>query len=238
MGTDIHIIAQVRDKNGEWHTNTTPIFSNIWYNDDYTGDYEDFKTPKRVNPDPGRNYPLFNILTGGTVRYQYDELYSVIEDYDNFTEELDEAGKSIIYHNNYEELKQYVWGMSSLSLTTLKNHDWRFRQEADDEYDQCVYYWGQDYFTCNPVDKTPEFWFTEAPEGNVIILDEENMTEKDRLHLLERHTFVKIHTLPLQEPTDDSSVGFFVNTLLPELETLIPEGGTSDDVRIVYGFDN
>lgn len=239
MGTDIHIVAQYRDEKGAWHTNGDTIFTNVWYDSNYIGDYKPFLEPKNIEPDPGRNYALFWILTGGSVRYLYENNYKAFNEWEWAPVNLDDLAYDILYGPD-GDMKGDIYGERTATLQALMNHDWRYRKSWNDEED-AVYYTALGYLGLKREGKAPNVWFTTAPEGKIRIIDEADFDVNNPDHWKE-NVYVASYAYPMIDPResedDTCEVDFFVNTLMEELKQLIPEGGTAADVRIVYGFDN
>lgn len=209
MGTDIAMFCEIR-KNGKWTANKKKIFPS----------YRDEKTE---SPWIFRNYDLFAILANVRNGYGFagcytgeefnpiDECKGLPEDVTNYTK---------------ERLFSYGYGESYYTLTELEQYDWTQKHQSYGivEYDE--------YAHSVAEGKIPDHWCGGISGEGVRVIPASKFPLKRRL---KKFKYYVEGYFPAE--TYAEAVGGFYSTTIPLLRSLIPEGGTSDDVRIVFNFD-
>ena len=209
MGTDIFSACEVR-KNGKWTYNRKKIFP-LW--DD-----------KKTNiPIIYRDYNLFAVLANvrngvGFAGVTTGDEFNYIDEPRGLPDGISDAAKKKLFQGGY--------GESWYTLTELKNFNWLQLHKtlgvvSYDEYEKTA-----------AIGERPNSWCSWVGGKDVIIVDESQFPlkqmKKDKLYYV---------SCEFPAETYDAECGYFYSETIPILESLIPVGGTSDDVRIVFNFD-
>lgn len=209
MGTDISMLCEIR-KNGKWAINKKEIFSAYG--------------EQTASPYIYRNYDLFAILADVRNGYGFAGVYTgegftpICAEWKGLPADVSEDVK--------EELFQDGYGESYYTLTELEQYDWSQKHRAYgvveyDEYAETAAKGLMPRHYCGSVG---------GPNIRVISADEFPLKKKQK-----NVTYYVAGFLPVETYAD--AVGTFYTETIPLLRSLIPEGGTSDDVRIVFNFD-
>ena len=248
MGTDIHMAAEVR-KNGKWQLVTEGVFPYYKHKyDEKKNKWENvLSEEKSFRPYTDRNYDLFAMLanvrngfgfagcvTGdhinpisgpkGYPEDMCDELKSDLEEHDDDWWDSEEYGERP--HLSNEHTGSY------LTLKELLEYDWQQVHHSigflsQKEYAESIYR-----------GEHPKSWCGGIGGGRVVKVSEEDMKriiEGTYPVDPEKEYYVQC-VFPGQ--TYAEKAGEFYELTIPALKTLIPEGGTEEDVRIVFDFDS
>lgn len=217
MGTDIHMIAE-RCINGKW-----TIFKEKVFNSCYDSDNED----KTFIPYDGRNYNLFGILADvrngtGFAGCRTGERFNSISLPKGLPDDID------------KESEDYLWGGHSDSWLTLKEievFDWNQMHRDYGVVDEAS------YRDCVMQGKEPLCWCGDISGPDII-----KLTENEMVDLIQnkfprndsKHYYTGCYFSPC--PYRDSAE-FFLKQM-EVLKKYIPDGCTTEDVRIVFNFDS
>ena len=210
MGTDIAMLCEVR-KNGKWTGNRKKIFPT--YNDEEKTEW----------PYIYRNYDLFAILANVRNGYGFagcytGEEFNPIDECKGLPDDVTKYTKDRLYSCGY--------GESYYTLTELEKYDWQQQHKAYG----CVEY--DEYAETVAKGKMPTHWCGGVIGDSIRVIPASKFPLKRRL---KKFKYYVEGEFPAE--TYAEAVGSFYSTTIPLLRSLIPEGGTSDDVRIVFNFD-
>lgn len=224
MGTDISMYAEVH-KNKQWKK-AGDVFKNGWYSKDRPLD--DWNKPYTDHPYDGRNYDLFAILAD-------------VRNGRGFAGSLTSLGFNPISEPKglpndvtskvAELLEDYGYGYSYLTLKELKDYDWN----------QSITHVGvlseKQYIEMKEAGEHPNSW-SGGISGRDIVTVDANTMDKILDKTMDRNSNLKyyVQTEFPSQTYKECCLGFVEDTI-PELEKLIPEGGTDEDVRILFAFD-
>ena len=246
MGTDIHMAAEVRE-NGKWRLVTECVFPHYDY---FKSDTEKGKWELRISdertfrPYDDRNYDLFAMLADvrngtGFAGCITGEHINPISEPKGYPEDMCDALKSDIDEHLWDS-KEYgkrphlsnEHSGSYLTLKELLEYDWQQTHRtigflSQKGYAESIYR-----------GKRPETWCGDIGGGRVKKVSEEDMKriiEGTYPVDPEKEYYVQC-VFPGQ--TYAEKAGEFYELTIPALKALIPEGGTEEDVRIVFDFDS
>ena len=240
MGTDIHMACEVR-RDGKWHLVTDKVFLNPWYdpNSTYTWCQEQYTNI----PYDGRNYSLFAILANVRNGYGFagcktGDGFIPISKPKGYPDDMCDELLSDIYmsDDSYDDLNRpYLSNEHSASYLTLQellNFDWTRTSRSCGWVSEETY---KDYIMKG---LHPDTWCGGVSGQNIIHLTEFEMAaliqgNYKRIEGKTYYTFCYFNPKTYAE----FAGGFYENTI-PVLKTLIPEGVTEEDVRIVFDFDS
>ena len=224
MGTDIHMAAEVR-KNGKWELVTAKLFTG-WGDEKTNIPYE------------GRNYNLFSMLADVRNGYGFagcitGERIIPISEPKGYPSDMCQELKHNLECDDCNEW--YLSNDHSASFLTLKElleYDWsRIHRTIGvvslEEYKETLY-----------KGKHPREWCGGVGGANTVMISEEEakaMIEGKIPTLPDKNYYLQCW-FPGRTYADKA--GSFYSETLPILKTLIPEGGTEEDVRIVFDFDS
>lgn len=240
MGTDIHMACEVR-RNGRWELVTDKVFKNSWYRPDskYNWAQEEYTNV----PYNRRCYNLFAILADvrngrGFAGCKIGEYFNPISMPKGYPEDMCEELKRDISNEYDDEAYNYRPTLSNehsaswLTLKELLDYDW---DQLHRDYG-CV---SEDtYRDFIMKGEHPDSWSGGIGGPGIIHLSEEEMVDliQGRYPRKEgERYYTACYFTP--ETYKDSSGGFY-DDVIPVLQTLIPDGGTNEDVRLVFDFDS
>lgn len=220
MGTDIHMIAEVR-KNGVWQT----ILDNIFVEREGT----QFEAQTCV-PYGDRNYNLFAILADvrngtGFAGIRTGEKFNPISEPKGYPEDISEESYNFLGDD---------WGHHSASYLTLKeifDFDWtqihrNFGVVSEKDYRDHVM-----------KGESPDSWCGDISGPDYIKISEVEMVDLIQGYYPReegKYYYTACYFAP--KTYADSAENFLKNMKI--LERFVPENGSLDDVRIVFDFDS
>lgn len=224
MGTDISMYAEVR-RNRQW-MKVGDKFKNGWYNKDRPMD--DWNKPYTDHPYDSRNYDLFAILADvrngrGFAGCKTSNEFNPISEPKGFPDDITEEVEN--------ELDGYGHSYSYFTLKELKEYDWN----------QVVVHVGviteEQYVKMKETKENPTCWSGMVSGKDIVVISSDTM-DKILSKKIDRNINVKYYVQIEFEPVTykDCCLGFYEDTM-SELEKLIPENGTDEDVRIIFAFD-
>ena len=85
--------------------------------------------------------------------------------------------------------------------------------------------------------ENPDCWSGGVSSRDIVTVSADTM-DKILEKTIDRNLYLKYYVQTDFEPVTykDCCLGFYEDTM-SDLETLIPEGGTDEDVRIIFAFD-
>lgn len=226
MGTDITMYAEVR-KNRQW-MKVGKVFKNPWYSADRPEN--DWNTPLTDHPYDNRNYDLFAILADvrngrGFTGCVTSRGFNPIAPQKGIPNDVTQEVKTI-----FEDYGGY--GYSWFTLKELKDYDWN----------QTVTHVGvlseSEYKTMKETGKHPKCWRSGCISGGNIVVVDANTMDKIFNGTIERNRRLEYYVqgeFPAMTYRDCCET--FVEDTIPALEALVPDGGTDEDVRILFCFD-
>lgn len=224
MGTDITMFAEVR-KNKKW-TKVESVFKNPWYREDRVID--EWNRPYTDRPYDGRNYDLFAILAdvrNGTgfagCRTSYG--FNPIGTPKGLPEDITDEVKELLWNDGYAN--------SYYTLKELKDYDW----------DQKVIHVGviseAQYIEMKRIGKNPDSWSGDTSGWDIVVVSEDTM-DKILNKTISRNDRLKYYVQVDFKPITYRECCYnFLKDTIPALEELVPDGGTEEDVRIIFNFD-
>lgn len=224
MGTDISMYAEVR-RNRQW-MKVGDKFKNSRYNKDRP--MNDWNKPYTDHPYDSRNYDLFAILADvrngrGFAGRKTSNGFNPISEPKGFPDDITEEVKN--------ELDGYGHSYSYFTLKELKEYDWN----------QTVVHVGviteEQYVKMKETKENPTCWNGMVSGKDIIVVSSDTM-DKILSKTIDRNINVKYYIQTEFKPVTykDCCLEFYEDTM-SELEKLIPENGTDDDVRIIFAFD-
>lgn len=240
MGTDIHMACEVR-RNGKWELVKDKVFKNSWYVPDskYSFQQDEFT----YIPYDSRCYNLFAILANvrnglGFAGIKIGEPFNPISTPKGYPDDMcEELNRDV--NNEYEEgafdNRPTLSGDHSGSWLTLKellDYDWEQTHRDYGCVNEDTY---RDYIMKGI---HPESW-----SGNVSGPSIVHISEKEMVDLIQERYARKgdkqyyTHCYFTPKTYKDASGGFY-DDVIPVLQTLIPDGGTAEDVRLIFDFDS
>lgn len=240
MGTDIHMACEVR-RNGKWELVTDKVFKNSWYRPDskYSWAQEEYT----YIPYDSRCYNLFAILADvrngrGFAGVKIGEAFNPISEPKGYPEDMCDELKRDISGDYDEDAYDYRPTLSNehsaswLTLKELLDYDWN---QLHRDYG-CVNEDTYRDFVMKGLH--PDSWSGDTSGLNIVHLSEEDMVDLiqgryPREPGKQYYTFCYF----LAETYKDAS-GRFYEDVIPVLQKLIPDGGTAEDVRLVFDFDS
>jgi hypothetical protein len=239
MGTDIHMACEVR-RNGEWTLVTDKVFKNVWYspNSHFSFDKEQYTCV----PYDSRNYNMFAMLAGvrngrGFAGVKIGEEFNPISEPKGYPDDMCAELMSDI-DGSYEEWdddRPHLSNEHSASWLTLKellDYDWEqlhcnYGCVSEDVYRDFV-------MQC----KHPDSWSGGISGPNIVHISEQEMVNLiDGILLREDGKQYYTSCYFVAQTYKDCAGSFYDNTI-PDLQALVPEGGTTEDVRVVFDFDS
>lgn len=224
MGTDISMYAEVR-KNKQW-AKVGKVFKNTWYSSERPE--SEWNTPFTDHPYDDRNYDLFAILADvrngfGFARSKTSNGFNPIAEPKGLPDDITKEVKKL--------LEDWGYGYSWFTLKELKEYDWN----------QTVNHFGvlseEEYKKMRETGEHPECW-SGGVWGQGIVTVDPNTMDKILDGATERNSDVRYY-VQTEFPAStyrDCCENFIENTI-PSLESLVPEDGTDEDVRIIFCFD-
>lgn len=237
MGTDIHMVCEVRH-NGKWKLVTDKVFKNSWYRPDseFSWAQEEYTNV----PYDNRCYNLFAILADvrngrGFAGCKTGEYFNPISMPKGYPEDMCEELKGDINNNDYDERVGFLSNEHSASWLTLKellDYDWNQLHRNYGCVSENTY---RDFIMKG---EHPECW-----SGGIGGRDIVHLSEEDMVGLIQgsypREDNKQYYTACYFKPiTYKDASGSFYDDVIPVLKTLIPDGGTNEDVRLVFDFDS
>lgn len=216
MGTDIYMLAERRTK-GKWHLVTGDVFMSPYD-----------KWARTDIPYSERNYDTFAILADvrngiGFAGCLTGECFNPISEPKGLPVDADPKTLERLFPEGYAH--------SYLSLKELKEYDWNQRHKTHG----CVS--EEEYADTIAKGLHPTQWCSSVIGGDTEVISERDMKKLIK-GKLERKEGVKYYCecwFPAMTYADAS--GSFYYRTIPALEELIPEGGSEEDVRIIFNFD-
>ena len=224
MGTDISMYAEVR-RNKQW-IKVGDKFKNGWYREN--NPIDDWNKPYTDHPYDSRNYDLFAILADvrngkGFAGCKTSHGFNPIADPKGLPEDITDEVR--------EKLEDYGYGYSYFTLKELKDYDWN----------QTVTHVGviseEQYIKMKETGENPDCWSGGISSRDIVTVSADTM-DKILAKTIDRNRNLRYYVQTDFEPVTykDCCLGFYEDTM-SDLETLIPEGGTDEDVRIIFAFD-
>ena len=240
MGTDIHMACEVR-RNGKWELVKDRVFKNSWYNPD--GKYEWQQNECTYIPYDLRCYNLFAILAGvrngsGFAGIRTGDYFNPIASPKGYPEDMCEELQRDIYGEYDKEAygnRPTLSGEHSASWLTLQellDYDW------EQMHRDCGYVNEDTYRDYIMKGKHPKCWSGDIGGSSIVRISENEMVdliqgryprEDGKQYYTQCYFIAKTYK--------DAS-GRFYDDVIPVLQTLIPDGGTAEDVRLVFDFDS
>lgn len=217
MGTDIHMIAEVR-KDRVWHTILNKIFV----------EWEGTKFEKETCvPYGDRNYNLFAILADvrngiGFAGLRTGERFNPISEPKGYPEDMCEYS---------EEFLSYEHSASWLTLKEIFDFDWNQMHRNYGIVSE------EDYKETIMQGRYPTFWCGDISGDKHVVIPESEMVDLIQgliPHEEGKHYYTGCYFNPL--PYSDYAEDFL--EAMEKLKIFVPENGTLEDVRIVFDFDS
>ena len=222
MGTDICMFAE-RRKNGVWER-VGDVFKYDYYQP--KNPISEWNKPFTNHPYHARSYDLFAILAdvrngSGFAGCLTGTRFEPISEPKGYPEDM-----SFIEDDFYGG-----HSASWLTLKELRDYDWEQTVQHYGVVSEDVY---KEYRKSGNV---PNSWSGGVWGRNIVTVDESTMDKilaktMDRNANLEYYVQCKFKPVTYRE-----CCSCFLDETLPSLEELIPEGGTAEDVRIIFDFD-
>lgn len=224
MGTDISMYAEIR-KNRRW-IKVGDKFKNGWYREN--DKIDEWNKPYTDHPYDSRNYDLFAILAdvrngSGFAGCVTSHGFNPISQPKGLPEDVTDEVRN--------ELEDYGYGYSYFTLKELKDYDWNQTVThvgviTEEQYVE-MKETGQ-----NPTSRSGGVW------GKDIVTVSADTMDKILAKTIDRNDNLRYYVQTDFEPITykDCCLEFHESTI-PKLEALIPEGGTDEDVRIIFAFD-
>ena len=220
MGTDIHMIAEVR-KNGVWQTILDDIFV----------EWESTKFEAQTCvPYSDRNYNLFAILADvrngtGFAGLRTGEKFNPISEPKGYPEDISERSYNFLGAD---------WGHHSASYLTLKeifDFDWTQIHRSFGVVSE------KDYRDHVMKGELPDSWCGDISGPDYIKISEVEMVDLIQGYYPReegKYYYTACYFAP--QTYADSAQHFLKN--MNVLKNFVPENGTLEDVRIVFDFDS
>lgn len=217
MGTDIHMIAEVR-KDGVWQTILDDIFV----------DWEGTKFERQTCvPYSDRNYNLFAILADvrngtGFAGLRRGERFNPISEPKGYPEDM---------CKDSEEFLSYEHSASWLTLKEIFDFNWAqihrdFGVVSEQEYRDHVMKGEMPHCWCGDISGTN---YIKISENEMVDLIQGKYPRQEDIHY-----YTSCYFAP--QTYADSAQHFLKNMNI--LKKFVPENGTLEDVRIVFDFDS
>lgn len=237
MGTDIHMACEVR-RNGKWELVKNKVFKNSWYRPDseYSWAQEEYTNI----PYDSRCYNLFAILADvrngrGFAGCRIGEGFNPISEPKGYPDDMCDELNGDINYDDYDERAGFLSNEHSASWLNLKellDYDWNQMHRnygcvCEDTYRDFVM-----------KGLHPNSWSGGVGGSSIVHLSEAEMVdliqgryprEEGKRYYTERYFIAQTYK--------DTSGGFYDN-VIPVLQRLVPDGGTTEDVRLVFDFDS
>lgn len=237
MGTDIHMACEVR-RNGKWELVKDRVFKNSWYRPDskYSWAQEEYTNI----PYDSRCYNLFAILADvrngrGFAGIKIGEAFNPIAYPKGYPEDMCDELKGDIDYYEYDDRAGILSNEHSASWLTLKellDYDWN---QMHRNYG-CVCENTYRDFVMKGLH--PGSWSGDTSGPGIVHISEEDMVDLIQGKYPRedgKRYYTKCYFIA--ETYKDNSGGFYEN-VIPVLQRLVPEGGTAEDVRLVFDFDS
>lgn len=230
MGTDIHMACEVR-RNGKWELVKDKVFKNPWYR---SNSKFSWAKEKYTNvPYDCRNYNLFAILAD--VRNYYGEEFNPISMPKGYPEDMCDELKGDLDWSNYDVRAGILsdeHSASWLTLTELLDYDW------NQMHRNAGYVHENQYRDFIMKGEHPDSWSGGVGGYGVVHLSEDEMVDLiqgryPREDDIQYYTYCYFKDLTYKD-----AAGGFYDDVIPVLQRLIPDGGTAEDVRLVFDFDS
>lgn len=225
MGTDIHMACEIR-RDGKWCTLKERVFKNAWFRED--SDYEPFTHEFTEVPYDSRCYNLFGMLADvrngtGFAGCRIGEPFVPISKPKGLPKDMCKDTDEYISHEHTA---------SYLTLTELERYAWTRLHRNYGVVEEGQY---RDYVMRG---NNPEDWCGDVCGPGIVYLKEPEMVDLI-MGKRERKPGETYYTACYFKPkTYAECSGGFYDEVIPVLRSLVPAGGTSDDVRIVFDFDS
>lgn len=224
MGTDITMYAEKR-VNGRWEK-IGDVFVSGHYHEERP--LSDWNQPYTDHPYDGRNYDLFAILADirngtGFAGCKTSYGFNPISEPKGLPKDITDEVKEL--------LKDWGYGYSYFTLKEIKEYDW----------EQQIVHIGiiseEQYVKMKTTRQNPDTWYDSVGGENIVTVTETEMDrilkgEQRRENSLEYYVQMDLYPATYKECCDN-----FWKETMPALEKLIPDGGTDEDVRILFAFD-
>lgn len=217
MGVDIHIRAEVR-KNGKWELVEEPVFKSNW------------DGRLTVKPFDGRDYKLFSVLANVRNSNKGEVGHIVpISQPKGWPEDASEGFKQIWFYSDDDD-DDCLFAKSYLTLKEILDYDWNRTCCETGIVSRTQ------YKNSLMNGEYPSWWCKDIGGKHSVIVSEEDMKKiiEENIDSKNLEFYCKC-TLPRR--TYAQMCEFFYEETIPVLKSLIPEGGTAEDVRIIFGFD-
>jgi hypothetical protein len=237
MGTDIHMACEVR-RNGKWELVKDRVFKNPWYRPDseYSWAQEEYTNI----PYDNRCYNLFAILADvrngrGFAGCKIGEFFNPISYPKGYPEDMCDELRGDIDYYDYDDRAGFLSNEHSASWLTLK-------ELLDYDWDQMHRNYGcvceNTYRDFVMKGLHPNSWSGGVGGSSIVHLSETEMVDliQGRYPREEGKQYYT-ECYFIAETYKDASGGFYED-VIPVLKTLVPDGGTTEDVRLVFDFDS
>ena len=237
MGTDIHMACEIK-RNGKWELVRGKVFKNPWYRpgSEYRWEQEEYTN----DPYDCRNYNLFAILADvrngtGFAGIKIGEAFNPISMPKGYPEDMCDELKGDINYYDYDDRAGILSGDHSASWLTLKElleYDWNQMHRSYGCVDEDAY---RDFIMKG---LRPNSWSGDIYGPDIVHLSEEEMVDLIQGRWMRndgKRYYTKCYFAA--EAYKDKA-GSFYDDVIPVLQTLVPEGGTTEDVRLVFDFDS
>ena len=239
MGTDIHMAAEVR-KNGKWQLVTECVFPHYEYKyNKEKGEWDcEISDRKTFDPYSDRNYDLFAMLAD--VRNDGD--INPISEPKGYPEDMCDELKSDVglHERDWQSWEEYgrrphlsdEHSSSYLTLKELLEYDWTQEHCSEGYVSQ------EEYASSIYRGEHPSSWCGGVSGKGIVHVSEEDMKKiiEGTYPIKPDEKYYAFCTFPPR--TYAEKAGEFYDLTIPTLKTLIPEGGTEEDVRLVFDFDS
>lgn len=239
MGTDIHMACEVR-RNGRWELVKDKVFKNHWYDPD--SNYEWAKEQYTYIPYDSRNYNLFAMLADvrnghGFAGFKTGERFNPISEPKGYPKDMCDELKSDL--DEYSDAAYYSRATLSnehsaswLTLKELLDYDWNQTHRAYGCVSENTY---RDFIMKG---LHPECWSGDTSGRDIIHLSEETMVDLIQgIYPREEGKQYYTKCYFIAKTYKEASGGFY-DDVIPVLQSLIPEDGTDEDVRLIFDFDS
>lgn len=237
MGTDIHMACEVRH-DGKWELVTDKVFKNSWYRPDseYSWAQEEYTNV----PYDSRNYNLFAILADvrngrGFAGVKTGEVFNPISTPKGYPADMCDELKGDIDYYNFDGGAGILSNEHSASWLTLKellDYDW------NQMHRDCGYVHENQYRDFIMKGNHPESWSGGVGGSSVVHISEDEMVNLIQGRYPREDGKQYYTSCYFKAETYKDASGGFYDDVIPVLQSLIPDGGTAEDVRLVFDFDS
>lgn len=227
MGTDIHMACEVR-KNGKWNLVTDKVFLRSWCLD---SEVEYTSVPFDI-----RSYDTFAILADVRNGYGFagcktGEGFNPISEPKGYPDDMCEELKQDLDDYSYGYLSN-EHSASWLTLRELLDYDWTQTARSYGYVSEIAY---KEFIM---KDKMPDSWCGGVGGQNIVILTETEMVDLIKGKYPRDDSKEYYTSCYFNAETYAEHASWFYEETIPVLKKLIPPGGTTEDVRIVFDFDS